>query len=267
MAIKPPPRTQSSQLGLPLAAQGEARSPFDEGRSAALALLLDRIWWTKGMRCLEIGCGQGRSSRSLHHRLQAAQTLGIDKCAKSIRLAKSTQEEGLEFRRVDPLNWTPKQPFDLVLLNNPPEEFYPIMERAYGFLGEGAQMVLHLPRDRASPLTERLLQLSQSAEFEALFSTPADSPEVDLLALSEQLHRLGFGTQQVEEQVIAHRLGSPDILLQWLLEFALPPMRAARDPETSEAFRGKALAMIRADRAKKPIFWPTTHVLAWAKLP
>jgi trans-aconitate methyltransferase len=273
MAIKPPPHPRSSQLNLPLSGQGEntEHSPFSESRTAAMGLLLDRIWWSKGMRCLEIGCGTGRACHALHHRLQASLTLGIDSDAEKIRVAKAGQDQVVQFRALDASIWSPEDPFDLVLIQAPQIDIPGLRERlslARKCLDAEGQLVVHLPKDRESPLARQLLRLSQKKEFSDLFFPLPDAPAIELLDLSEELQQLGFLTQRVDTQVIPGRMGSPALILQWLMEFALPPLKAAPDSEVSQEFLSQALEIVQSDRGlTRPTFWPTSHVLAWARLP
>jgi len=238
---------------------------------APFSALLDRIWWSKGMRAIDLGCGDGHHSQVLHQRLRAARTVGIDASQDAILSAKARQTQTLNFRQADPLNWTPDAPVDLVLINEPRwqvDTLQQLIRHARTCLGPEGQIAIHQPWDMATPLAAPLLELAQEARFEALFKSEREPHPIDSVELSCLLEELGFETQMVEVHTLGHRLTSAERAVQWVMEFALPSMESKISEEAAKAYRSEALRLV-ADLvgSSSPFFIPSTHLLVWARLP
>jgi trans-aconitate methyltransferase len=274
MAIKPPSsRKSQAQLGLPLRpTKGERRVPSSgTDGNQPLKALLDRVWWSKGMRSLEVDCGSGERCEALHHRLRGDVTLGIDSSPTEIQYAKSHQTQELRFHCADPFEWTPQEPVDLILIHRPSGDslsLLSLLDRIRPWLKEDGQLLIHSPRSQAHPLAEIIGGMTQSDPYRELFQERhIETDPIQPLQLSEHLHRLGFGRQWVDERVFAASLPTANRVLRTLMNTALPPLSIdSLDSDLSSFEKAAEDEIMRHCGSTPPFFWSSLHLLAWARL-
>ena len=264
------PRSQA-QTKLPLHGP-QYPDPFALQREAPMLVLFDRIWWSKGMDCIDLGCGTGVHTSALHERLRSASCIGVDANASHIQRAKSRQTQELRFIHAEPLNWTPTNPVDLVLLNQPNLKQISLADwisKLVPQLSSEGQALIHLPRYLAHPIATSARTLALSKPFKSLFNEPElTTDSTTSIELSTILTNHGFVEQQVEEHVLVHRFASNHRVQEWLLEFALPTVKPAHNTELFESFMANLGQHIEAIAGTPtPFIWPTVHLIAWARLP
>ncbi len=274
MAIKPPSSRQpESQLGLPLhESRGERRFPNSgPDGNPPLKALMDRVWWSRGMKCLEIGCGSGERSEALHHRIRGEHTLGIDTDSARVQQAKALQTRELTFQCLDALIWKPPEALDLILIywtGGQWEALASLMSRIRPWLAEGGQVLIQCPRPHAHPLARVLDSLARSDRHRLLFGE-RERPlhRIEPLVLSTHLDGLGFGPQWVDERVFTTSLPTVHRVLRELMTSAFLPLRAEASQTQVELFEEDAKTQILSHTGDQPpFFWNSLHLLVWARL-
>src|SRR5262245_31506614 len=77
-------------------------SKFEREREQPFYDLLDLVQPGPGMRVADLGCGTGKQTRELHARLEACETVGIDRSERMLETACKTElRPGLQFRLGD----------------------------------------------------------------------------------------------------------------------------------------------------------------------
>src|SRR3954447_12900278 len=90
---------------------------FQRERSAPFFDLLDLVEPCPGGRVVDLGCGTGQLTRSLHDRTGARTTLGLDASRAMLERSASHAAKGLTFELGDIAEWAPSEAFDLVFSN------------------------------------------------------------------------------------------------------------------------------------------------------
>src|SRR6266436_7141427 len=84
----------------------ERRQPFVD--------LLALVRPCPSMRVVDLGCGTGELTRQLHDRLQARQTLGLDRSAAMLERSTAFAGKGVRFEEGDLTTFAATAPYDLV---------------------------------------------------------------------------------------------------------------------------------------------------------
>src|SRR5687767_4664088 len=90
---------------------------FHGERSAPFRALLARVTRRPLMRVLDLGCGTGEHTATLHAELGARATLGIDRSATMLAKTRDHRAAGLGFVRADIASSAPRAPLELVFSN------------------------------------------------------------------------------------------------------------------------------------------------------
>ena len=90
---------------------------FQSERSKPFWDLAGRVDFSKIRTMLDIGCGTGELTRSLHDKNCLVRTLGVDSSAKMLTEAARFAKEGVSFEQADALTYVAPGKFDLVLSN------------------------------------------------------------------------------------------------------------------------------------------------------
>ena len=98
-------------------------------------------------RVADLGCGDGRLTATLHSRLGAAKTIGVDSSPKMLAAAESYATENIAFVAGDIASWDGRD-FDVVF-SNAALHWVPdhaqVLERWRDALTEGGQLAIQIP--------------------------------------------------------------------------------------------------------------------------
>src|SRR5712691_12060504 len=102
----------------------------------------------RGMRVVDLGCGDGVLTAWLHQHLTALEALGVDNSETMLAAALKQGAEGLRFERANIATFTAKRPFDLVFANaslhwEPNHE--KLLPRLCALLTPGGQIAVQIP--------------------------------------------------------------------------------------------------------------------------
>jgi trans-aconitate 2-methyltransferase len=246
--------------------RNERRQPFDD--------LLALVHPVPGGRIVDLGCGTGELTRVLHSRLEAADTLGLDRSAAMLAEADGADGDGIRFALGDIATWSGAG-YDVVFANASlhwvPDHrrLLPALGRA---LAGAGQLAFQVPANGDHLSHTVVWEVAAEAPFAAALSgrMPADHSRNVLApeAYASLLDESGFADQQVRLQVYGHHLASAAEVVEWVKGTALTPFRAALADPLYEQFVARyreALLSRLGDR--QPYFYPFKRILVWARGP
>src|SRR5215218_5888190 len=127
---------------------------FQAERSVPFFDLLDLVEPCPGGRIVDLGCGTGELTRSLHERTGAASTLGIDSSRTMLAQSAQHARDGLTFELTDIAEWTPSEPVDVVLSNAALhwiDDHDALIARLTRALAPGGQLAVQVPTNHDHP--------------------------------------------------------------------------------------------------------------------
>ena len=232
-----------------------------------LASLLDPV---PAPRVADLGCGDGRLTSALHHRIGARATTGVDLSEEMLAAAGPHAEPDVRFIRADIAAWT--GPAVDVVMSNAALQWVPdhraVLERWRQGLAAGGQLAVQLPAnaDHASHRIAREL-----ADEWLGPNAPPDPVAVNVLRpadYAELLDALGFVRQHVRLQIYVHRLRHSAEVVEWTKGTSLTRLRGALGPEGHARFVDeyrRRLIGVLGERAPYPFTF--ARILLWGRLP
>jgi trans-aconitate 2-methyltransferase len=232
--------------------------------------LLSKVARRGGGRAVDLGCGTGKLTRSLHEHVGAAQTIGVELSPRMLALSGPYEGRGVSFVEADLGLWVPPGPLDLVF-SNAAIHWVPdhaaLLSRLAGFLAPGGQLAIQLPNNEAHPAHAVALALSGEAPFAA--GTGGSPTRAQVLPLEEYallLHRCGLAVEEVSARVYLHVLPSRDEVVEWVRGTTLTPLQARLAPdvyrEFLERYRERLFALLPDER---PFAYPFRRVFLVAR--
>ena len=243
---------------------------FQRERSAPFFDLLDLVEPRRGGRVVDLGCGTGELTRSLHERTAAASTLGIDSSVTMLRRSAEHAGEGLEFALGDIAEWTPSEPVDVVFSNAALhwiDDHDALIARLTRALAPGGQLAVQVPTNHDHPshlVAERVAveEPFRTALGGYVRSTPVLAPERYALLL----HRLGYAAQHVRLQVYLHVLPGAGAVVDWVKGTLLTDYRRRLTAEEYDEFLARYGELLAAELTdEQPFPFAFKRVLLWGK--
>ena len=232
--------------------------------------LLAMVRPVANMRVVDLGCGTGKLTRELHARVQARETLGIDRSARMLDSARAAElPAGLTFRQADIESFPDGDSgYDLIFSNAAfhwVEDHDALFARLAAALAPNGQLAVQMPAMHDE--TEHLIaeEIIAAEPFRSASGgwrkpQPVLSPGV----YARLMFRLGFGDPVVRLIVYPHVLSGPENVVEWvkgtlLAEYSrhLPAEGFAR---FLDEYRRRLLERIGDDR---PFLFPFKRILLW----
>ena len=222
------------------------------------------------MRIVDLGCGTGKLTRLLHERLQARETIGID---RSARMLEQSQQAGgcpgliFETGTIESFPGS-RGEFDLVISNAAfhwVEDHESLLARLASTLSASGQLAFQLPAQHTQASHRIAEELTDVEPFRtALAGWHRPQPVLEPEAYARLLHRLGFVDPVVRLHVYPHVLAGRDEVIEWmkgtlLTEYARH-MPADLYDRFVDDYRARLLAHLEDTR---PFFFPFTRILCW----
>jgi trans-aconitate 2-methyltransferase len=221
---------------------------FERERSAPFFDLLDLVEPCPGGRVVDLGCGTGELTRSLHERTGASTTLGVDSSPAMLERSASHAGEGLTFELGDIAEWAPSEPFDVVFSNAAlhwADDHVELFARLTSALAPGGQLAVQVPANHDHPshlVAERVAgeEPFRDALDGYIRRTPVLGPEL----YAELLHRLGYASQHVRLQVYLHVLPEPEAVVDWVKGTLLTDYRRRLPESAYDEFLARYRALL-----------------------
>jgi trans-aconitate 2-methyltransferase len=191
---------------------------FRDERSAPFFDLMAMVQPLPGGRVVDLGCGTGELTRSLHEHTGATETTGIDSSETMLAKGAAFAGAGLRFERGDVSRWGPEGSFDLVFSNaalqwvDDHERLFP---RLMSAVAPAGQIAVQMPANNDHPSHVTAHWVAAQEPFRTYLggyvrSWPVMPPEW----YAELLDREGFAEQSVRLQVYGHHLGSREDVVE-----------------------------------------------------
>ena len=232
--------------------------------------LLDLVQPVPGGRVVDLSCGTGALTRVLHERMQAAETLGLDRSEAMLEQSAQHAGGGVRFEHGDISEFSASG-LDVVFANASiqwVEDHVSLFPRLASTLRPGGQLAVQMPANEDHPSHAVAREVAQeSPHAEALggfvYRHSIESPEW----YAEQLARLGFAEQHVRVQVYLHRLPGPEDVVEWVKGSLLSGYRNRMSGESYAPFesdyRERLLSVLPDER---PFLYPFKRILLWGRM-
>jgi trans-aconitate 2-methyltransferase len=240
----------------------ERRQPFDD-----LCALLEPA---PEMRVVDLGCGTGELTASLHARVGARATLGLERSANMLARCAAFARPGLNFVQADIADFRGDEEWDLVF-SNAALQWLPdhprLLKRLHAALAPGGQLAVQVPANFDHPTHRVAAALAAEEPFaSAMNAAPRAAAVLAPEGYAVLLEDVGFARQNVRLQVYGHRLAARDEVIEWVRGTLLTAYEAALPAELFTSFvdtyRARLLPLLRDTR---PYFYPFKRILLWAR--
>lgn len=222
-------------------------------------------------RAVDLGCGTGLLTASLHRELRASETLGVDSSESMLARARAHEGDGLTFVRGDISEWEPDVPFDVVFSHAALQwvgDHPHLFGRMRAMLASGGELAVQVPANfdhvshtLAAEIAREEPFISAMHGFTRTFSVL--SPE----QYATLLHTLGFVAQTVRLQVYGHVLESPDAVVDWVRGTLLTDYESRLpDPLYQEFVTRYRDRLHDALGDERPYFYPFKRILLWGRV-
>jgi trans-aconitate 2-methyltransferase len=247
--------------------QREREQPFHD--------LLELIQPRAGMRVVDLECGTGKLTGTLHERLSAGETMGIDRSDSMLASARSgVRRPGLHFS-VGTIEAFVAEPssaagWDLIFSNAAlhwVDDHEALIARLAGLLAPSGQLAFQVPAQHDA-LPHRVAdELAAVEPFASAFggwrrSQPVLEPD----EYARLLYRCGFAAPKVRLIVYPHVLASREDVVEWvkgtLLTVYKRQLRADVYDEFVREYRLRLLARLED---ANPYFYPFKRILCWGQ--
>jgi len=241
---------------------------FRAERQQPLLDLLALVRRRPDMRIVDLGCGTGETTRLVHERLAACDTLGIDSSETMLAKSAAHAAEGVRFARADIAAFAARGEYDLVF-SNAALHWLPdhpaLFARLTAALRPEGQLAVQMPANFDQPSHIVAAAVAGEEPFCGALGgyavgRPVHAPET----YAALLHRLGYREQSVRLQVYAHVLPARDDVIEWVKGSLLTEyerrMPADLWPRFLARYRERLLPELDASR---PFFYPFKRVLIW----
>ncbi len=243
---------------------------FRDERSQPFFDLMDLVQSVPGGRVVDLGCGTGELTRTLHQYTGAAETIGVDNSDTMLAKSAPFAGDGLRFELGAVESWTPDGAVDLLFSNatlqwvNNHDELFP---RLFDALAPGGQLAIQMPANNDHPSHATAQWVAAQQPFRTYLdgyvrSWPVMAPEW----YAEILDRHGFAEQSIRLQVYGHHLDSREGVVEWVKGTLLTDYEKRMTPgqhaEFLAAYRARLMPLLE-DR--QPYFYSFKRILLWAR--
>jgi trans-aconitate 2-methyltransferase len=243
---------------------------FERERAAPFFDLLDLVEPCPGGRVVDLGCGTGELTRTLHERTGAATTLGLDSSAAMLDRTGTHAGGGLEFERGDIAEWAPSVRFDIVFSNAAlhwVDDHPALFARLTSALEPGGQLAVQVPANHDHPSHLVAERVAGEEPFRAaLDGYIRQSPVLRPERYAELLHRLGYESQHVRLQVYLHVLPAPEAVVDWVKGTLLTDYKRRLPEDLYEDFLDRYRAVLVSELPdERPYPFAFKRILLWGR--
>lgn len=242
----------------------EREQPFDD--------LLALIRPAPSMRVVDLGCGAGHLTRMLHDRLHAAETVGVDRSARMLDAARTSErtDPRLRFELGTIESFAAHDEYDLIFSNAALhwiDDHESLLARLTAGLKPGGQFAFQVPAMHGHPSHTVADALTAVEPFRAAFGGwRRPQPVLEPDDYARLLFRLGFREPRVELVIYPHVLAGPEDVIEWMQGTLLTEyekrLSADRFTEFLDVYRERVLAQLPPER---PFFFPFRRILCWGR--
>jgi trans-aconitate 2-methyltransferase len=243
---------------------------FERERSAPFFDLLDLVEPCPGGQVVDLGCGTGELTRTLHERTRARSTVGLDSSREMLKRSADHAGDGLTFELGDIGEWAPSEPVDLIFSNAALHWIHDhdaLLTRLTSALSPGGQLAVQVPANHDHPSHLIAEQVAMEEPFRTVLGgyvrrTPVLAPE----RYAQLLHCLGYGAQHVRLQVYLHLLPEAGAVVDWVKGTLLTAYRQRLPDSVYEDFVARYRELLATELPdERPFPFSFKRVLLWGK--
>jgi trans-aconitate 2-methyltransferase len=223
---------------------------FADERRRPFADLLGRVGAADPAVVVDLGCGDGSVTATLHRRWPQAQVTGVDSSATMLAAAAEHAAPGrLAFVRADVREWRPAGPVD-VLVSNAALHWVPehpaLLARWAAVVPVDGWLAMQVPGNHRAPTHALLAALCRSPRWASLLADAAPDPDAVLTpgGYLDVLTGGGLATE-VWETTYLHVLTGEDPVLRWVAGTVLRPVLARLSGQDADAVTAEYAAALR----------------------
>ncbi|KUI29988.1 trans-aconitate 2-methyltransferase [Mycobacterium sp. GA-2829] len=244
---------------------------FADHRGRPFYDLLARVDADRPRRVVDLGCGPGNLTATLHRRWPDATVEAWDNSPEMVAAAR---ENGVPADLGDVRDWTPRPDTDVVLSNATLQwvpEHRDLLTRWAAALAPGSWVAMQVPGNFEAPSHEVVRTLARREPWAALLhDIPFRVGEVvDTPAGYAGLLTDAGCTVDAWETTYIHELTGEHPVLDWITGTALRPVRARLDDAQWERFRTELVPLLEASYPRRPdgrTFFPFRRVFVVARV-
>jgi trans-aconitate 2-methyltransferase len=245
---------------------------FQREREQPFYDLLAMVRADVGMRVVDLGCGTGKLTRVLHQRLQALETIGIDRSATMLAATREAPPiAGLRFEQGTIEDFVRRGSSPDLIFSNAAfhwvEDHQALVRSLFDSLGRGGQLAFQVPAQHEDPSHLVAQELAADEPFRSgLGGWRKPQPVLTAEAYARLFYKCGFADTNVRLIVYPHVLAGRADVVEWmkgtlLTEYArhLP---AELFDQFLEEYRTRLFARLEA---AEPFFFPFKRILCWGQ--
>lgn len=243
---------------------------FREERAQPFHDLVALVEPRPGMRVADLGCGTGDVTLTLHRKLLARETVGVDNSAAM--LAQAPREPGLRFVQEEIEQFAPPEPFDLIFSNAAlhwVSDHGALLTRLTAALAPGGQLAVQMPANDEHPSHATAHELARSPEFRRLLGGfERRPPLMEPARYAAWLHALGYARQRVCLRVYGHLLEGREQVIEWVRGTLLTDYQKRLQPADFERFLQRYRELLLPQLAEeRPFFYTYPRLFLWGVVP
>jgi trans-aconitate 2-methyltransferase len=249
---------------------------FQREREQPFYDLLALVRRTPGMRVVDLGCGTGKLTRVLHERLEARETIGVDRSEKMLEATRAgTLPNGLRFDVGTIESFAERaergsERVDLIFSNAAyhwVDDHDTLLRRLAAALAPGGQIAFQVPAQHEDATHVTADELAEAEPFRAALNGwrrvhSVQSPE----RYARILYRCGFADPNVRLIVYPHVLATRGAVVEWMKGTLLTEYARHLPADLFERFveEYRARLLPQLDAAE-PYFFPFKRILCWGQ--
>ena len=245
---------------------------FQREREQPFFDLMELVETRVGMRIVDLGCGTGRLTRTLHEHLAGRETIGIDRSRNMLEEQRAAEQPpGLRFE-VGTIESFPGDygTFDLVFSNAALHwvaDHEGLLARLAGALAPAGQLAFQVPAshdDQSHIVADELSDIEPYCTALGGWRRARNvlAPE----SYARLLYALGFRDPKVRLIVYPHVLAGPEGVLDWMKGTLLTEYARHLPPEVFETFVQEYWRRLSQRlEGSRPFFFPFKRILCWGQ--
>jgi trans-aconitate 2-methyltransferase len=239
---------------------------FQQERSQPAYDLMDMISPRNSMRIVDLGCGPGDHTKTLHERFRAVETIGID--SSKDMLSRAPRAANLKFYLADIQEFGGDSEFDLIFSNaalhwlDGHEELFSRFRRA---LRPGGQLAIQMPKNGSHPSQRIAYDLEKEPPYTNYPGCPLEKNTLEPEQYAALLYRLGFRAIKVRMFIYLHELASGEDTVEWMKGSLLNFYKATQPPEVFSLFEKEyQIRVMESYGSEKPYLFTYKRLLMHA---
>lgn len=217
--------------------QPDQYSKFQAERSQPFYDLVETISPRNSMRIVDLGCGTGEHTKTLHERFRAVETLGIDRSEDM--LSRAPRAPNLHFLLGDIQNFRAESEFDLLFSNAALQwvgDHAGLVARFHQAIRAGGQLAIQVPKNGDHVSHQIAYALEKEPPYHQYPGCPLAGNTLAPESYAGLLHSLGFRSIKVRLFVYLHVLPSGAEVKEWVKGSLLGHYRATQPEEVYALF-------------------------------